>query len=477
MMADRLRALVRSPGGRLGLVVAVLLAVTAGGVVAWRWRRLTPAPAAVVLVTVDTLRADAVPFTDGEPNTAPFLAHLAERGIVFREAYAPSSWTPPSMASLFTGLFPTSHGITQGVVVDGTVHRQRLLPASLVTLAEVFREAGYVTIGVPANRHLAAGLGFAQGFDYYAGADFMDARAVNEQVEKQMRRAFGADWLTAWKHRKAFLWIHYFDPHDPYFAREPWISRRAPDFTADAAAYPQGLAMRDLKQRYPQPDGDAAAHIRPLYESEVSYFDHYFQLLGERLGLEDDNVLFIFTSDHGEEIVEHGGLGHSTTLYQELVHVPLLIRWPAVFTHAAVTDVPVSTVDLYPTLADLLGLGAPPSLQGASFAPLLYGETGSRSRPVYFELHKRRNPAKAIRDGEWKLVRTRRPPRVQLFNLATDPHEQHDVAAEQHAIVERLAQSLTRWVASLPPPPDDQQTRELDDDATKEQLRALGYLD
>ena len=292
-----------------------------------------------------------------------------------------------------------------------------------------------------------------------------------------MRRAFGAEWTTAWKHRKTFLWIHYFDPHDPYFAREPWITRRAPDFKTNAGAYPQGLPMRDLKARYRQPDADVAARIRALYESEVSYFEHYFQLLCERLGLEDDNVLFIFTSDHGEEIADHGGLGHSTTLYQELVHVPLLVRWPAALARTVTTEVPVSTVDLYPTLADLLGLAAPPSLQGTSLVPLLYGETASQWPPLYFELHKRRNPSKAIREGEWKLVRRGRPRQVQLFNLTTDPHEQDDVAAEQRAIVDRLRQSLNRWVASLPPPPEDRETHALEDDATKEQLRALGYLE
>lgn len=436
-------------------------------------------PSAVVLVTVDTLRADFVSFNGHDPATTPFLDTLAQKGVVFTQAYAPSSWTVPSMASLFTSLAPTSHGVTSAVVRRGQVRAQRQLPASLTTLAESLQQAGYVTVGVPANLHLASQLGFAQGFDYYGEAEFMPAPEVNLQAGMQLQRAFGREWETAWSERKTFLWIHYFDPHDPYAAHEPWISRYAPEFERHPSDFPAGLVMRDIRQRYPTPDGALAARIKPLYESEVSYVDEYLRRLSQQLALDDDNVLLIVTSDHGEEIADHQSLGHGHTLYQELVHIPLLMHWPNGLPQGMRIDSPVSLLDIYPTLIELLGLETPPGLQGESLAGLLRKQTRNEPRKLYFELDNRRaHPVtlKAVRDREWKLIREREPAhRTMLFNLAGDPTEQHDVSAQYSEVVSQLDTALDAWLGALPQPPSDLKSVPIDA-TTRERLRALGYL-
>ena len=390
------------------------------------------------------------------------------------------------MASLFTGLAPSTHGVVTAILDGhGRVLSQPALAASLTTLAEAFKAAGYVTVGIPANLHLAAEFGFAQGFDYYAAADFCPANEVNNRVAVQLQRAFGPEWQTAWKRQPTFLWIHYFDPHAPYEAREPWISQYAPDFDREPAEFPAGLRMREIRQRYPHPGRELADRLKPLYESEISYFDDAFRQLSQRLGLVDDNVLLIVTADHGEEFLDHGKLEHGHSLYQELVHVPLFVRWPDQLPRSRRVETPVSLLDLYPTLVDLLGLKAPGAFDGESALALLRKDTQTAPRVLYFEL---RSPQlaqnvsqlgvslKGIREGEWKLVAAddeERP--VQLFDLTRDPSELIDVAAEHGEVVTRLQAKLTSWLSTRRPVPPDAGPVPVVDDSVKERMRALGY--
>ena len=434
-------------------------------------------PAAVVLITIDTLRADFVSFNGHAPQTTPFLDELARTGVVFSQAYATSSWTVPSMASLFTSLTPSSHGVTRGAVRREKVVSQRALPSSLTTLAETLKQAGYATVGVPGNLHLSAEMGFGQGFDYYADAGFHSAPTINALANQQLEHAFGAGWHDTWKTRRPFLWVHYFDPHDPFTARAPWISRYAPAFDANPSAFPAGLTMRSLRQRFPNPDAALAARLTPLYESEVSYTDDAIRAIGSRLGLEDPNLLLIVTADHGEEFVDHGALGHGHTLYEELVRVPLFLRWPSGLPQGVRVDTPVSLLDIFPTLVELLDLSPPPMpLQGHSIAPLLRGAADPTPRRLYFELD-RRPRRRAIRDGTWKLIREfGDPPRMRLFDLDHDPRELHDLAQEHGDIAKRLAGELADWHAALPRPPENPRDVPIRNDAATEQLHALGYL-
>jgi arylsulfatase A-like enzyme/Tfp pilus assembly protein PilF len=442
-------------------------------------------PSAVVLVTVDTLRADFVSFNGHQPQTTPFLDTLAQDAVVFSEAYAPSSWTAPSMASLFTGMAPSTHGVVTAIMDgNGRVLSQPALAASLTTLAETFKAAGYVTVGIPANLHLAAEFGFAQGFDYYAPADFCLANEVNSRVAIQLQRAFGPEWQTAWKRRPTFLWIHYFDPHAPYEAREPWISQYAPDFDRRPSDFPAGINIREIKQRYPHPGRELADHLKPLYESEISYFDDAFRRLSERLGLVDDNVLLIVTADHGEEFLDHGDLEHGHSLYQELVHVPLFVRWPDQLPRGRRVETPVSLLDLYPTFVEMLGLEAPSAFDGESILALLREDTQTAPRVLYFELRSRglaQNPhqlgvsLKGIREGEWKLIAADQARPVQLFDLTRDPSELIDVTAEHGEVVRRLQARLTSWLNTRRLPPPDAHPVPVADDSVRERMRALGY--
>lgn len=434
------------------------------------------APPLVVLVSVDTLRADSLSFTGHRPVTSAFMDKLAHDGVIFTNAYSTSSWTPPSMGSLLTGLYPTCHGVITGDIRNRGKIEQPVLADSITTLAEVFQAAGYITIGVPANRHLMADLGFAQGFDHYFNeASFLPAQKLNSVVRAKFEEALGSEWRTKIRGTKIFLWIHYFDPHDPYFARQPWIDTFAPDFGKNPAAYPKDTVMRELRKRYPQPGIELGSKIRPLYDSEIAYWDQHFGELARELGLEGSDVLLAFTADHGEEMAEHGAIGHSQSLYEELVHVPMVVRWPAGIPGGRVEDGTVSIVDLFPSLIDLAGLERPKHLQGRSLAPFLIGQKPLKDQPVFLQLMPPKPHLLAIRQGQWKLIFPQdNGGTPQLYDLLEDPGEHHDLAAEHGRRVRRYQGQLDRWFASLPPPPE-LETAALSEQQIEE-LRALGYV-
>ena len=433
-------------------------------------------PTLVVLVSVDTLRADSLSFAGHRPITSVFMDELAQDGVIFSNAYSTSSWTPPSMGSLLTGLYPTCHGVITGDIRDRGKIEQPVLADSITTLAEVFQDAGYITIGVPANRHLMADLGFAQGFDHYFNeASFFPAQKLNSVVRAKLEEALGSEWRTKIRSTRVFLWIHYFDPHDPYFARQPWIDAFAPDFSENPAAYPNATVMRELHKRYPRPDAELGSKIRPLYDSEVAYWDQHFGELARELGLDRPDVLFAFTADHGEEMVEHGAIGHSQSLFEELVHVPMVVRWPAGIPGGRVESGTVSIVDLYPTLVELAGLDPPEHLQGRSLAPFLTGRKPLDDRPVFLQLMPPKPHLLAIRQGHWKLVVPQDSAGTpQLYDLLEDPGEHHERAAENTRIARRFQGTLDRWYSSLPPPPE-LETAPLSEQQIEE-LRALGYV-
>lgn len=448
------------------------------------------APQAIVLITIDTLRADRVSFNGYLPVTTPYLDMLAENGAIFEQAYAPSSWTPPSMASLFTGLYPSSHGIHYGEIADGDedalgVLQQPRLPSSLETLAERLSAAGYRTIGVHSNLHLSERLGFAQGFDQFAEPGvFPAAPAVNAAVRVELEAAYGAEWRARWKTEKTFLWIHYFDPHDPYFARRPWIERYAPDFSESAESFPAALTLRGIHEKFPDLSGQTRDRLGQLYDSEINFVDDRLRVLGDELGLGDPGLLLVVTSDHGEGLLDHGRVGHGNALFEEEVRVPLLVRWPAGQIGAGRRASRASLLDLLPTLLELSGEAVPSGLAGKSLKSDLLGAEASPPRPLFFEVEPS-NPSflaplpgsVAVLDGEWKLLRDLEAgARSRLFHLPTDPGETRDLSGAEPQVVRDLERSLKAWREGLPPAPEDLESVPLEDEELRKRLESLGYV-
>src|SRR3990170_4759949 len=314
----------------------------------------------LLLITIDTLRADRLPFYGYKRNTTPFLGRLAEHGIVFTNAYSTSSWTVPAITSLATGVYPCSHGVVRGVVRRVHVYEQKPIPHTLSTLPEQLQALGYRTYAVTANYHLTKELGFGRGFDRYACIGFCTAEKVNKT-------------FLDWKHEiesqnsPVFIWLHYFDPHIPYTGRQPWLKQYQSDETEGECTAISSVSRPVILSRVLQKKGPRTLTlIQSHYDSEINYCDeHIRKLFQEFPSLQ--RYVTVFTADHGEEFMEHGKLGHGRNLYNDTVRIPLFVRIQDKTSITTSKDV-VSLIDVAPTLLSIAGGKAPQSWQGRPLA-------------------------------------------------------------------------------------------------------------
>ncbi len=418
----------------------------------------------IVIVTIDTLRADHLScYGYGRPTT-PFIDEIAARGCVFRNAYSTAPWTAPSMASLFTGLYPREHGVLHGTVAgEKSILHQELLASGFTTLPEAFRRAGYRTFGVLSNGHTSRDTGFDQGFDEFVSLWFDKSPAPNVAAERMK------DQLAA---ASPFLfWIHYFDTHAPYFARQPWISRYStnrPEQEAWAA-----MPMRDLRNRVIEIQRDPAAPqaLRDLYDSEINFCDRNIRDLFDALPL-GGHTIVVITADHGEEFTDHGGVGHGDTLYEEAVHVPLIIAMPPGIEIRKSVEQPVSNKELLATLIEAVGLEQTADIKGDSLWPLMTGRT-KPSEPVYLELD-RGSDWKGLRLDRWKFIVKGKRGKPALFDLAADPGETRSLAKRQPNVAAGFLTRLEKWMGRHPVFAAPLSSQSLND-RQQESLRSLGY--
>ncbi len=375
----------------------------------------------VVVVLADTLRADRLSFTGYRWQTTPCLDRFAEGAVRFRNALSPTSWTKPAVASLFTGLSPSRHGATNPFAA---------LPPSTPVLAQALRGAGWRTAAFVDNRLISLPeFRFDRGFDAFLG---VDARA-------QGIFDLALAWIEANAAGPFFVYLHLFDPHDPYDPPEPHRQR----FIAQVA--PEGVpaAVPAVLER---------ALSAALYAGEVAYLDASFGRFLERLrrmGLEEKTTI-AFVSDHGEEFWEHGGTLHAHTVYEELLRVPLLLRGRDL----APVDVlePVTIEDLFPTLARLAGAAVPEGLDGQDLGRAirraLRGEAAPE-RAFFHETEHFRRRAFAVRRGGWKYLEQVRLDgglaSAELYDLAADPGEKTNLVDREKGRASALATLLAAY--------------------------------
>jgi len=414
------------------------------------------------LIVCDTLRADHMSSYGYERDTTPFVQALSQDAVVFDRAIAPSSWTRPSMTSLLTAAPVRSHQME-----DGT----GLLRSGITTIAERFREAGYPTAAFVTNPVVLSDFGFDQGF---ATFDDVLARPVVSSsglspiwVRWGPLRAFYLQTLSrldARRHRGdelnrrfiewfdqsnppgGFVWLHYMDVHSPYYS--------------PAGSLTFGSSPPDL------------------YDASIRYWDGVIEDLATALkerGIWEEATIVI-TSDHGEEFWEHGNWGHGQTLYNEVIHVPLIVKTPEAQPRRVAEN--VSLVDVAPTLADLAELEALPVGHQRRLRPFLDGGN-VEGGPVVSEILRAHDRVRiAIVDHPWKLILRPDGGEVELFNLDDDPGEQHPVPVPDPEIVRYLLESTTTWpvdVSNLRPPSLDGEVEKPRVDPN-DALRALGYL-
>jgi choline-sulfatase len=419
----------------------------------------------VIVYLVDTLRADHLGCYGYPRETSPRIDAFAAESVLFEDAVAQSAWTRPAVTSLLTGLDPRSHGVQE---------RLDALPMSFHTLPETLRREGYQTAAFVSSAVITAKFGFHQGFDTFrqrVKETIEPARPTSEWVNEETLR-----WLEQRDpDRPFFLFLHTLDPHMPYQPPEPFRRRLAPGADPRAGLLERVVALRDGLRPSTARDRE---EISALYDAEIAANDAAFGRLVAALRARGlyDSLLLVFVSDHGEELLEHGGWEHGATLYQELVHVPLLLKLPGGAGAGRRIGETVRQIDVLPTVLDVLGVKVPPDTQGRSLLPLL--QAPSRRPPAAFsslDLDGRRIESVILRNR--KLIHTlahdRRPAGLELYDLASDPGERRNLAADDPATVRGLSWLLEQRARAGTPEKAPQVPL---DPELEEQLRALGYL-
>jgi len=438
----------------------------------------------IVLVTIDTLRADHLSCYGYGRETTPKLSAWIGETTVFESAYAPSPLTDPSLASTLTGLHPMRHGVR---------HAGRRLGPELPTLAELLKAQGYQTGAFVSRAALIEDGHLGRGFDVanFVGGEHSPAHPAHRRAERWQRRAPSVtDAALAWLRERGdapfFLWLHYFDPHAYYDPPEPFRERFLEGLEAEKA--------EGLRAWWGRPADRARMVAR--YDAEILTVDHFLDALVSELRARGlwDSTLFVLTSDHGESLGEHGYLDHGEWLYQEQVRVPLVFRLPGVVPEGLRVSALVRGFDLGATLLELIGASGSDVERyveqgdGRSFAPLFEGRTIA-PRKIVLESEECPAPEerdrapgmecdppgvagkiRALFDGRYKLIVTPRADgqRVELYDVSVDPSESEDLSEREPGRVSAMRTELeARWSAANDP-------SQVDEDVS-EKLRALGY--
>jgi arylsulfatase A-like enzyme len=427
---------------------------------------MTRAKNSVVLISLDTTRRDHLSVYGYDRKTSPNLDAMSADGIVMQNFLTTSSWTLPTHASLFTGLFPSSHGAHYSNVgntalsdADGApqgfdAFRANRLPDAANTLAETLKANGFQTHAIGAGPWFKPVFGLDQGFDHYDAAfDSLagrDGAEVSELAINAIERASDNPF---------FLFLNYFDPHDPY--------------DGHGTSWEQFLK--------PGPDF-ARSKVLAEYDSEILYMDEQLGRVFDTLrkqGLYDRSWIVV-TNDHGEHFGEHELEGHGFSLYEPVVRGVLIIKPPVDVSLELDPNTRAQSVDIMPTLLQGLGINLPSTMEGEPLDRIthpamveLYRSAGN----VRWKGERFRRELRALYDGDYKLLLSSKDddPDAGLFDLQNDPAETNDLHAELPDVVNAMVKRFETWSASRTPL-DEERAPDLDPE-TRRQMEALGYLD
>lgn len=403
-------------------------------------------PINVILIGIDTLRADHLSCYGYSRATSPSIDKLASEGVRFETAMSAAPWTLPSFATVFTSLYPSQHGA-------GSL--QTRMRATFPTLALMLVKTGYSTAGIVNNATIGPEFGMDLGFESYYLAPPVRECNANRATDDAL------EWIDGNKEKRFFLFVHYFDPHLPYEPPDPYDSMFNPGYAGPVGKSftPQGLGT-DRDRGYhtikalPQADWN---QIVSLYDGEIAYTDaavgRLIAGLDER-GLRR-NTLVVVLSDHGEEFLEHGGMDHGFTLYDEVLKVPLIFSLPGRLPEGQVVKEQVRLLDVAPTILDVLNVATDAHMEGASLKPLLLGKgapelpsAGLLPPEVSFSesLLGGSSEMKCVRAYPWKFIYEMRTGHAWSYNLERDPQERQDLARGQSQSLGALETAFLRTV-------------------------------
>jgi arylsulfatase A-like enzyme len=436
----------------------------------------------VILISLDTLRADHLGCYGYPKNTSPNIDLLAEEGALFSQTFAQAPGTYPSHWSMMTALFPNNHYYYY--------HMDHFYNPSLLTLADLLREEGYSTSAFTGGAGVSARNGFAQGFDSYF--EYIGLGIEQESLEDLYRKT--QNWLQAHKNRKFFLFLHTYEIHDPYIPPEEFRKKISQEKLKWNKA-PLQRVFNWPRGRFKPLSEKEKDNLVVLYDGEIRYTDErLIEPLVDYLKNEDlyDQTMIIITSDHGEEFYEHKGWGHSTSLYNEQLSVPLIIKFP----HAKYRDQKVSqivrSVDIVPTIMDILDIKVSGyEFDGESLIPLL---SGKEKEDRIFVSEKRFGPMFpdriAINKANLKLVVNTpysdihiayyhpdppQPSEVELFDMRNDPREKENLAEKKAQVTRELLKRIDLYRKNSKIK-KRKILRPAFDKKLEERLKALGYI-
>ncbi len=430
----------------------------------------------LVFVSFDALQAAHVGSFGYSRDITPTIDAMAREGFCFSNNISTASWTVPASMSWFTGVYPSEHRLTNKFSVfdppnNSVLSNLKKLSPELVTLAEILKQNGYVTGGFTGNAGVNGFFGFDQGFDtyFYEKGKF---GSMSASIPK------GLEWLQANKDKKFFLFLHGYDMHGQNVPAEGFDYRFVDKgydrrFTGSAAEQ-DALREEGLEKGAVSMRDEDVRFWRAIYDEKIQRTDAKFRQFTDRLAAMGllDRTIFVLTSDHGTEFFEHQRIDHGFTLYNELIHTPLIIKLPKVKAGAVIRD-QVSSIDVMPTILDLLGVNVPGNakkqLRGASLVPALRG--GAVAKDVFFETDYRQYTYKRgmqTRDG-WKLIYTLEDKKRELYNLNDDPKETRNLVKQEARRAYEMEQKLfahfkaighdlfaRQWIPGLNPVYDSQ---------------------
>lgn len=431
----------------------------------------------VVVLLIDTLRASKLAvYNDRTRVKTPAIDEFANQGTVFERSQSPENWTKPSVASVLTSLHPATHGTKQDA---------SKLPRSALMLSEVYKKAGFKTGSFIANGYVSNAFGFDQGWDHYTNY-------IRERKNTNASNVFGeaAAWIEKNKDQRFFAYIQTIDPHVPYDPPDKYLKMYDPaPYSGKVQNRRTHLMLDDAKKnpkKYAFTKRDKE-RIEALHDGEISYHDEHFGQFLEKLdalGLSDD-TLVVITSDHGEEFQEHGSWGHGHSVYQELLGVPLLFRWPGAIPAGQRVGPVVSTMDIGPTVLEATGVPIPKEFEGRSLMGFMRGDWPMGPYVAFSDFLDHR---RVIRGGDWKLIIRGNLSQV-MFDLANDPWEKNELSGRDTPIAQRYLRTLHgqflgaadrgRWLA---PTKSGAAQKKLDQEKQQmtpelcRQLVALGYI-